>query len=154
MNRTKLPYRKNCEGYFFFGDKILAVKRGSYIEFPGGGFNEEETAEKAIIRETKEEAGAIIKNLTKIGVIYFDWAKNWAKTEKQKARYKIFRGEEMHLFKGEIVKIEEAKGDKKEKGWEGKKLLEKKDVADFLNSLKPFPKNMQDYYNRQLEMVS
>ena len=92
-DRIKLPYRKNCEGYFFKGDKVLAQNTGLvFVLFPGGGIDEGESAKDAILRETFEETGAVIRNLKKIGVIRFDWAEDWAKTEKQKKRYGLFRG--------------------------------------------------------------
>jgi len=152
--RSKLPYRKNCEGYFFLKDKVLAQYTGKgYVLFPGGGLDEGETPEKAIIRETFEETGAIIKNLKAIRVIYFDWDENWAKTEKQKKRYEIFRGEEMHLFTGEIEKLEEPKGDSEEVGWHGERLINIKKLIERIEKNKPFPKNMKEYYCIQLEVM-
>jgi hypothetical protein len=54
MTRKKLPFRKNCEGYFICKNgKIIAqdTKRG-YIEFPGGGgVDEGEDPAKALINQ-------------------------------------------------------------------------------------------------------
>ena len=91
--------------------------------------------------------------MKKLEIIYFDWDENWAKTEKQKARYNKFRGEEMHLFTGMIKELKEASGDKEEKGREEQKLIKIKEAIKFLENLKPFPKNMKEYYSKQLNML-
>lgn len=53
--------------------KILMVysKKYNYYKFPGGGIEEGETSIEAVIRETYEEAGLIIKkeNLKEFGVV-------------------------------------------------------------------------------------
>jgi 8-oxo-dGTP pyrophosphatase MutT (NUDIX family) len=153
MDRTKLPYRKNCEGYFFLGNKVLAQNTGrGYILFPGGGIDEGESPEKAIFRESFEETGAIIKNLKKIGVIYFDWDENWAKTDKQKNRYNSFRGEEMHLFTGEIERFEKPSGDPEDE-WKGELLADMKELIERIENMKPFPKNREEYSEIQLKAL-
>jgi len=134
-DRTKLPYRKNCEGYFFCDGKVLAQNTGmGYVLFPGGGIDEGEDPEDAVLRETFEETGAVIKNLKEIGVIRFDWSEDWAKTDKQKKRYEFYRGEEMHLFSGEVDRLEIASGDDEESGWEGDVLNSVKDVIDWIDA--------------------
>ncbi|MFC1666103.1 NUDIX hydrolase [Nanoarchaeota archaeon] len=105
MERGMLPYRRNCEGYFVTkGGKILANNTGKgYLVFPGGGIDEREHADVAVVREALEETGAIIKlPIQKLGVVHFIWDKDWIKTEKQKRRFKKFKGEEMHFFFGII----------------------------------------------------
>lgn len=120
--RANLPLRKNCEGYFITSEgNIIARDTGKgYLEFPGGGLDEGEDPEKALIREAYEEAGVILEeNLEKIGVIRFIWGPDWAKTEKQKLRYQKYKGEEMHLFKGKVRSLISPPGDKanNEPGW-------------------------------------
>ena len=102
--RLNLPFRKNCEGYFYDGKgNILAKDNGKGILlFPGGGINENENPEQAIIRETFEETGAVIKNLRKLGELKFIWGENWAQSEKQRNRFHHYKGEEMTFFSGEI----------------------------------------------------
>jgi 8-oxo-dGTP pyrophosphatase MutT (NUDIX family) len=53
MDRSKLPYRKNCEGYFLYkGSYVIANDTGKgYLEFPGGGVDENEEPETALLRE-------------------------------------------------------------------------------------------------------
>ena len=90
IDRFKLPFRKNCEGYFV--DKngcVLAKETEGFLMFPGGGVDDGEKVEDAIIRETLEETGAVIKNLRKIRNLRFVWGPNWAKTDKQKRRYLV-----------------------------------------------------------------
>jgi len=64
-------------------------------------------------------------------------------------------GEEMHLFYGEIERLDEAPGDPKnnEPGWEGEKLMKVEEVIGLINSNKPFPKNMKGYYSIQLRAL-
>ncbi len=123
--RDKLPFRMNCEGYFFDKSKnVLAKEINGVLIFPGGGVDNNEHIEKAIIRETFEETGAIIKNLRKVGELKFIWDKNWAKTEKQKRRYQKYKGEDMHFFVGEVIKFENLDSAKKgEDFWHGEKLI-------------------------------
>src|SRR3989344_928909 len=119
LNKSELPCRKNCEGYFI--DKngcVLAKEINDVLVFPGGGVDNDEQVEDAIIRETLEETGAVIKNLLKIGNLRFVWGPNWAKTDKQKKRYLQFQGEDMHFFSGEIDRFIEA-GKKEEDFWNG-----------------------------------
>jgi len=153
-DRTKLPYRKNCEGYFLFrDDSIVAQDTGKgYVEFPGGGIDEGESPKNAILREASEETGAMVKNLKFVEKINFDWDENWAKTEKQKGRYKQYRGEEMHLFIGKVSKFVNADGDLKnnDPALKGRKFMEIKEVIEKIQELKPFPQNMTGYYAKQL----
>ena len=152
--REKLPYRKNCEAYVFFSkDKVVARDTGKgYVEFPGGGVDEGETPEEAIQREVVEETGAVVEELQKIGVIYFDWGLDWAKTEKQKERYNKYRGEEMHLFKAKAVKLCDPKGCSfsNEPGWKGDRVILVKKVIDIIKSQMPFSEEMEEYRNMQL----
>src|SRR3989338_9996102 len=102
MDRKNLPFRKNCEGYFINKEgKILArIHEDGYLLFPGGGFDEEKP-EDALIREVYEETGAVVdKKLQYLGCLHFIWGKDWAKSKKQKERYKQYQGEEMHFFFG------------------------------------------------------
>lgn len=154
INHLNLPYRKNCEGYLLDGKgNIVARDTGKgYIEFLGGGVNENETPEQALIRESREEIGVIIKgNLKKLGVLHFLWGKNWAKTKKQKERYRKFKGEEMHFFIGEVKRIDISL--KKEDSWDGNNLIPIKNVIKSIERNKPFPKNMRKYYDFQLKFL-
>ena len=63
MDRSKLQYRKNCEGYFFHEGKVVARDIG-FIEFPGGGVDED-SEEEALKREVLEETGCNVSNLKK-----------------------------------------------------------------------------------------
>ena len=85
-DRSKLPFRKNCEGYFVDGKGNVLARKTEYdvVVFPGGGVDDGEDVDKAIIRETFEETGAIVKNIKKLGNLKFVWSEDWAQTEKQK----------------------------------------------------------------------
>lgn len=51
MDRSKLPYRKNCEGSLVFGESIVARNTEyGYIDFPGGGVDEGEDIKEALKR--------------------------------------------------------------------------------------------------------
>jgi hypothetical protein len=153
-DRSKLPFRKNCEGYFVSNGKILARDTGKgFIEFPGGGVDVGEDPKKALTRETKEETGAIVENLEKIGQINFVWGENWAKTDKQRKRYNEFQGEEMHFFKGNIKGFVEATGDSLENGGEGEVLMELQEVLNKVLEGEPFDEDVREYREFQIKIL-
>lgn len=108
MDRTKLPYRNNCEGYFFDGDGMLARIASFGVEFPGGGIEPGESPEQAIVREAFEETGARVE-VEHLETFTFDWSVHWPRTEKQNRRYERFRGERMHVFTGRILRFEQTR---------------------------------------------
>ncbi|MBI2499509.1 NUDIX hydrolase [Candidatus Woesearchaeota archaeon] len=151
--RKKLPFRINCEGYFLDNKRnILAKENKGIILFPGGGIDKNEGAAEAIIRETKEETGAIVKNVIKLGTMKIIWDTNWAKTEKQKARYKIFQGDEMHFFIGDIERFDEP-DIKEEDFWDGEKLMNIKEVIKKIEEKSPFDNNIKEYRKAQLKFL-
>jgi 8-oxo-dGTP pyrophosphatase MutT (NUDIX family) len=155
MNRTNLPYRKNCEGYFLYKNKYVVAKdtKKGYILFPGGGIDKNETAKEALLRESMEEAGIICNNqIQEKATIYFNWGPNWAKTPKQKERYKKSRGEEMHFFIGIVDKFVKPKGDPKD-AWPGKKYLPINTVIKLIEKQKPFSKDIRGYRKVQLKYL-
>lgn len=153
MDRSKLPYRKNCEGYFLTKEgKILAKDKG-YLVFPGGGIDLGEHADIAIVRETFEETGAVIKlPVKKLGVIRFIWDKDWIKTEKQKRRFEEFKGEEMHFFFGTIKEFKENEK-KHEDYWKGGKLISISKAIQIIERSKPFSKDIKVYREAQLRFL-
>jgi len=153
MDRSKLPYRKNCEGYLICKDgKVVVRDTGKgYLEFPGGGVDEKEKPENALKREAFEEAGVILDgNLKEINVLTFIWGTDWARTGKQKERYKKFKGEEMHFFTGKVKELITPEGDSNEGGWIGERTMKIKDAINKINSFKPFPDEIKDYYEFQI----
>ena len=152
-DRSKLPFRENCEGYFF--DKngnVLAKEANGYLSFPGGGIDAEESPSEAIIREVYEETGAIIKNAGKVKELKFVWGSSWAKTEKQKKRYKKFQGENMHFFVGEIEKFEEL-NERQEDFWDGEKLIPIEKAIQIIESENPFDEEIREYREIQLNFL-
>ena len=154
MDRTNLPYRKNCEGYFLYKDRVIVKKQEGYLEFPGGGVDENEDPEKALLREAYEEAGVIIEGkMKKIGVLHFIWDKEWAKTEKQKQRYNHFKGEEMHFFAGKVKNLVSPKGDSHEDGWKGEITIPIAKAIKLIESGKPFSRDIKEYREFQLKAL-
>jgi len=153
MDRKDLPFRINCEGYFLDGKgNILAKESGELVLFPGGGIGENEKISEAMIRETKEETGAIVNNIKELGVIKIVWGSNWAKTEKQKSRYKIFQGDEMYFFIGEIESFEEPEI-KEEDFWNGNKLMNINEVINKIGAKAPFDESIKNYRETQLKLL-
>lgn len=151
--RSDLPFRKNTEGYFIDDSmNILARMNNSYLEFPGGGVDEDEEVTDAIVRETFEETGAIIKSLRKVGDLRFIWGETWAKSDKQKQRYEKYQGEDMIFFTGEIRKFDEVIN-KKEDFWKESKLMPLKEAIKILESCKPFPSDIKSYRETQLRIL-
>jgi len=154
IDRSKLPFRKNCEGYFLDGKgNVLAKDSGKgFLGFPGGGVDDNEDVEKAIVRETFEETGAVITNLKKIGDLKFIWGVDWAKTEKQKKRYEQYKGEDMHFFIGKIEKFIEPEK-KEEDFWQGEKLISIKKAIEMIESGRPFDAEIKEYREMQLKFL-
>jgi 8-oxo-dGTP pyrophosphatase MutT (NUDIX family) len=155
IDRKKLPYRKNCEGYFVRDGKVVALDTGlGYIEFPGGGVDEGEEPNEALIREAYEEAGVIINGeLEKIEQFNFVWGKNWVKNDKQRKRYEEFQGEEMHFYKGKIKELVEAKGDGVEEGWKGEVLMDIDDAIEAIKNEKVVDEEALGYQKFQLKIL-
>jgi len=118
--------------------------------FPGGGIDAGETPSAALMRETMEETGAIVYDLKDIGVLHFDWSKDWAKTAKQKSRYDNFLGEEMHFFIGLVKEMKEPRGDPSD-AWKGEKMMKISKAIEIIESEMPFSKDIKDYRKKQLE---
>ena len=72
FNNSKIIFRNAVRAIIKNGSKILMVhlEKTDEYKFPGGGREENETAEEAIKREVMEEAGYIVKKANeKIGII-------------------------------------------------------------------------------------
>lgn len=154
MDRRKLPFRKNCEGYFTDGEgRVLAKDTGKgFLLFPGGGVDDNEDVMDALTRETFEETGAVVGNLMMIGELEFVWGENWAKTEKQKKRYEQYKGDDMQFFVGEITGFDEPE-EKEEDFWSGEKLMDIREAIDIIESGRPFDEEIKKYREMQLKSL-
>ncbi len=152
IDRTRLPFRMNTEGYFLDkdGNVLAQISDKSYVVFPGGGIDEGEMPEESIIRETLEETGAIVvKPLKLVSKLQIVWGPNWAKTDKQKLRYNKFKGDEMYFFCGTIHHFEE-NSKTLEDTWKGEKLMSLNEAISFLEKGKPFSEDVKKYRETQL----
>ena len=59
-------YRRRAEVLVDNGQGILCIRRKGYLLLPGGGVDEGEETEQAVIREALEEAAARLKNLKRV----------------------------------------------------------------------------------------
>jgi len=135
MGRSILPFRKNCEGYFFDdkGHVLATLNSLGFVMFPGGGIEDKESAKEGMIRETFEETGAILQEVKLIHVQKFVWGVNWAKTPKQMERYKEYQGDEMFFFIGRLTGF--AKIDKFEEDyWHEKKIMSVSEVLKHITN--------------------
>ncbi|MEN7982300.1 MAG: hypothetical protein ABFQ65_02545 [Nanoarchaeota archaeon] len=85
--------------------------------------------------------------------INFVWGFNWAKSEKQKRRYKEFQGEEMHFFIGRVKELICPKGDSCEAGWENNVEMQIKEVIEIIKKEYPFDEDIKEYREFQLKML-
>jgi 8-oxo-dGTP diphosphatase len=62
---------QNDQGLFAFNHIYALDKFGQrdYLETPGGGLNDQESPEQAILREVEEELGVVSQIITKIGIV-------------------------------------------------------------------------------------
>jgi len=153
-DRSKLPLRQNCEGYFTDGSgNILAQpSEHGYIIFPGGGIESGEDPKAALIRETLEETGAIVRVIKSLGSISYEWPEGWPQTDKQKRRYEQFRGDEMHFFAGVIDGFTDTEGTE-EDVWQGRKLVPIAEIVSLIEKMQPFTGTLAPYYSAQLAFL-
>lgn len=148
MDRSKLPFRLNCEGYFFFSpDQMIARPTSFGIEFPGGGVELGENPHQALLRETAQETGVVVSNLKSLGTLRFIWSSDWAHTPKQKERYQRFQGEHMHFFTGIIQSMQTASHPD---AWGNIRMNTSQVIAVLSEKL---VKKSDPYTQRQLELV-
>lgn len=108
-----LPYRKGVSALVISERKFLLIQKPGYGEgqwdLPGGGVDEKETLEKAMLRELKEELGTTeFEILGKSDVVdRYDWPEETKKHAYEKSG-KWWQGTEKHQF---LVKYP---GDKKD----------------------------------------
>lgn len=154
--REDLPFRKNCEGYLVFGDNLIGRDTEyGYIDFPGGGVEDGEDLKEALKREAFEEAGVILEGeLKEVGNIKTIWSDDWAKNEKQKKRFDKYQGDDMHFFIGKVKKLVNSSGDNEENGWDlNERLMPIKKAIEIIESYKPFPKELDEYYKFKLKIL-
>ncbi len=123
MSRSKLPFRKKSEGFFFYKGKILAKDEGDWVRFPGGGIDPGESRLKAVKRETKEETGATLDSCVEIITVTEYFTKEWAKgNPKRQKRYKKFQGSKITIFVGRVKSLGKPTSDEGD-AWTGKMFL-------------------------------
>src|SRR5574344_150844 len=101
-----------------------------------------------MIRETFEETGAKVSQLTYLGNIKIMWGEDWAKTEKQKKRYLEFQGDDMHFFSGVVKEI--TTNESEEDSWNKNKFMELNKVIQKIESKISFEKSTKEYRKAQL----
>ncbi len=154
--RENLPFRKNCEGYLVFGKDLVGRNTEyGYIDFPGGGVEDGEDLKEALKREAFEEAGVILEGeLKEVGNIKTIWPNDWAKNEKQIKRFEKYQGDDMHFFIGKVKELVNPSGDKEENGWDlNERLIPIKKAIEIIESYKPFPKELDEYYKFKLKIL-
>ncbi len=152
-DRSKLPFRKNCEGYFTDHLRNILAKKSEQgiIMFPGGGIDEGESVEEGMKREAFEEAGVKIKDLKFLRKINIIWGKDWAKTDKQKKRFSLFQGDDMHFFSGKIEEIKENKGE--EDYWGENKTMPLSEAIKIVELTKDLDESTKEYRQVQLSLL-
>jgi 8-oxo-dGTP pyrophosphatase MutT (NUDIX family) len=105
---NKLPYRPTAEAFLRDnkGNLVAYIKgkknRDRFLKMPGGGIDPGESPDIGLAREIKEETGITPKNVKLVQDVKWDWPDTWAQTDKQKKRYKKFRGEHSHIYTGDV----------------------------------------------------
>jgi len=104
IERNKYPYRKSVLGIIVNNDKeFLIVQKLSYKDnewsFAGGGIDENETPNRAVLRELKEELGSEnFKIITESKIPYrYEWPENVI-LERFDKKGELFRGQKLTYF--------------------------------------------------------
>lgn len=130
-----LPYRKTTVGMILNPEgEYLVVQKTIYLEdewaFPGGGINNNETAEDALFRELNEELALTRENLKLIGESSVTYRYNWVESfvQQSKERYgDYYQGQEaiqfLLTFSGEKFGIKPKKNEIKKVKWVKQKDL-------------------------------
>ncbi|HSX31504.1 MAG TPA: NUDIX hydrolase [Candidatus Saccharimonadales bacterium] len=152
--RDTLPLRPNSEGYFTDGKGNILARPSDkgYLIFPGGGVEPGEDPADALVRETLEETGARVRITEQLGHVVSIWPPDWAKTDKQRARYKQFRGDDMHFFVGLIEELTN-QAETEEDAWPDPKLMPITEAIRFVEAMQPFPPDLANYYSAQLSFL-
>jgi 8-oxo-dGTP pyrophosphatase MutT (NUDIX family) len=114
--RLALPYRIVTIGFIAMEDGSIIsdivrnhkTKKEDFVNFPGGGVDEGETPQQGFIRELLEETGVVANKLKLEKRVQWDWPPEWAQTDKQRKRYKEFRGEDVYIFSGTVSSMSKA----------------------------------------------
>ena len=107
-DRSKLPFRETSDVLLIYDGKIVALDKGKYVMFPGGGIDKGEKFYKGVKRELTEEVGAVLLSgsLKLVATVDWVWFPEWADNEKRKKRYKEFQGERANILIGMAKKFE------------------------------------------------
>jgi 8-oxo-dGTP pyrophosphatase MutT (NUDIX family) len=137
-----LPYRATAEAILRNADGTLAARINhmpgkSFFKAPGGGIDSGESPEVGLLREIEEETGIIPENLRLAQRVQWDWPDTWAYTPKQKERYAQFRGEDAHIYVGD-VKSTGTPTSQEGDAWDEHPRLDEHEAVEFLRkSLDP-----------------
>jgi len=155
MKDNFLSYREKVSAVIFDkNDNFLIVQLMGYRpddwNFSGGGVEEGETEEEAILRELKEELGTdkfkILKKSKQ--VIKYDWP-SFVIAKRLKEEGKTYRGQKQNMFLVEFTgKKEDIKPDPKEiKQVKWVKYGELKDCLNFPNQWESAEKVIGELFN-------
>ena len=106
------PMRERASLLVFKDDTLYGRIKPDEVTMPGGGLNKGESSEEAAIRETKEEARMLVKNVLPAGILieYHETVKDWVKEHVPEKDWwygyhtAIYIGEYVGEYKGKIDK--------------------------------------------------
>lgn len=134
------PYRQRVEVVIWKRSKVLVTINpmadgGVWYGLPGGGIDDNEKPEVAVVRETLQEVGVVMKELTHTGIL--------GQTEKYKSsanpdREEKYRGSQTHLFAadyaGRDTSIMGVEGDAVDTVWMSARIAHELFKKHFLKS--------------------
>ena len=134
-----------------FSDKIHSIYLYGSV---ATGKAKSPTSDLDIVVVLKAKPSTKLKaQLKDLETVQFIWDENWARSEKQKRRYKEYKGEEMHFFSGKIKEFTKNE-EQHEDYWEGEKLMPISKAIKIIEKEKPFPENMKVYREAQLKFLN
>tara|TARA_B110000908_G_C10264377_1_gene462233 strand:+ start:2125 stop:2685 length:561 start_codon:yes stop_codon:yes gene_type:complete len=156
-DRSNLPFREKAEAILIYDGKIVAIDKGRYVQFGGGGVDPGESAEKAVRREIKEEIGCTVDRLQCVASIDAVWWPEWTEgKEKRLQRYEEFQGERSHIFIGFVDKLGKptsTEGDAWEGGVDGNLMPLDKIIKISEEGIENAHSNFKCYHEVQLTVL-
>ncbi len=143
---SKPQFRDRSQLFIFDGPKVVARVLDDYVDFPGGGIEKGEDAKTAALRESMEEAGALVTNIQSVGKCKCDWPPQALKHFNDNDNNVFYRGCNTNFFIGKL------KGFEKPTSEEGDDWRTRNKVIPIIDAIIEILKRPQGVMNKHHEL--